>query len=88
MKSWNSYFLPSFRFFCFNDKKKLFSVVDQYYEAQVYDVFVIKGNSAIFKCNIPSFVADHVEITEWTDTNGGSYFIENSFGTKKKNLIF
>lgn len=61
----------------------MFSVVDQYYEAQVYDVFVIKGNSAIFKCNIPSFVADHVEITEWTDTNGGSYFIENSFGTKK-----
>ncbi|CAD7088395.1 unnamed protein product [Hermetia illucens] len=48
-------------------------VVNQYYESQVYDEFVIKGNSAVFKCQIPSFVADHVEIIEWVDTNGGSY---------------
>uniref|UniRef100_A0A1B0GLK3 Ig-like domain-containing protein n=1 Tax=Lutzomyia longipalpis TaxID=7200 RepID=A0A1B0GLK3_LUTLO len=54
-------------------------VVNQYYEAQVYDVFVIKGNVAIFKCNIPSFVSDHVEITEWTDTEGGLYSPEDKF---------
>ncbi|KAK3923288.1 Down syndrome cell adhesion molecule-like protein Dscam2 [Frankliniella fusca] len=48
-------------------------VVNQYYEAQVYDVFVIKGNAAVFKCNIPSFVADHVEISSWEDSQGGRY---------------
>ncbi|KAG8223600.1 hypothetical protein J437_LFUL004123, partial [Ladona fulva] len=48
-------------------------VVYQYYEAQVYDVFVIRGNAAIFKCNIPSFVSDHVEIISWEDTSGGRY---------------
>lgn len=46
-----------------------FSVVNQYYEAQVYDVFVIKGNTAVFKCQIPSFVSDHVEIVSWQDTD-------------------
>lgn len=45
----------------------------QYYEAQVYDVFVIKGNTAVFKCQIPSFVSDHVEVTSWQDTASNKY---------------
>nr|CAH7736151.1 unnamed protein product [Callosobruchus chinensis] len=48
-------------------------VVNQYYEAQVYDVFVIKGNTAVFKCQIPSFVSDHVEIIAWQDTDSNKY---------------
>lgn len=62
------------------------SVVNQYYESQVYDEFVIKGNSAVFKCQIPSFVADHVEIIEWVDTNGGSY-IKNATGISFSSVI-
>ncbi|VEN44084.1 unnamed protein product [Callosobruchus maculatus] len=49
------------------------AVVNQYYEAQVYDVFVIKGNTAVFKCQIPSFVSDHVEIVAWQDTDNNKY---------------
>ncbi|RZC32102.1 I-set domain containing protein, partial [Asbolus verrucosus] len=48
-------------------------VVNQYYEAQVYDVFVIKGNTAVFKCQIPSFVSDHVDIISWQDTANNKY---------------
>ncbi|KAL3270310.1 hypothetical protein HHI36_009361, partial [Cryptolaemus montrouzieri] len=48
-------------------------VVNQYYEAQVYDVFVIKGNTAVFKCQIPSFVSDHVDIMSWQDTQNNRY---------------
>lgn len=55
-------------------------MVNQYYEAQVYDVFVIKGNTALFKCQIPSFVADHVEIIEWATTDGHTYGMDDSFG--------
>lgn len=55
-------------------------MVNQYYEAQVYDVFVIKGNTALFKCQIPSFVADHVEIIEWATTDGQTYGMDDSFG--------
>lgn len=47
--------------------------MNQYYEAQVYDVFVIKGNTAVFKCHIPSFVSDHVEVVSWQDTNGNKF---------------
>lgn len=50
-----------------------FTVVSQFYESQVYDEYVIKGNAAVLKCHIPSFVSDHVEIIEWTDSNGGQY---------------
>lgn len=49
------------------------SVVNQYYEAQVYDVFVIKGNAAVFKCNVPSFVSDHLDVISWEDTLGTKY---------------
>ncbi|XP_065368707.1 uncharacterized protein LOC135961139 [Calliphora vicina] len=48
-------------------------VVKQFFESQVYDEYVIKGNAAIFKCQTPSFVADHLEITDWLDTEGGVY---------------
>lgn len=57
-------------------------VVSQFYESQVYDEYVIKGNPAVLKCNIPSFVSDHVEIVEWLDSNGGQYFRETaSYGS-------
>uniref|UniRef100_T1IRM3 Down syndrome cell adhesion molecule-like protein Dscam2 n=1 Tax=Strigamia maritima TaxID=126957 RepID=T1IRM3_STRMM len=40
-------------------------LVVQIYEAQVYDEFVIAGNTAVMKCQIPSFVADYVSVTSW-----------------------
>lgn len=55
-------------------------VVSQFYESQVYDEYVIKGNAAVLKCNIPSFVSDHVEIIDWVDSNGEIYARENSSG--------
>lgn len=55
-------------------------VVSQFYESQVYDEYVIRGNAAVLKCNIPSFVSDHVEVVEWVDTNGGRYSREDNMG--------
>ncbi|SPP73127.1 Hypothetical predicted protein, partial [Drosophila guanche] len=49
------------------------TVVKQFFESQVYDEYVIKGNAAIFKCQTPSFVADHIDITDWIDTEGEVY---------------
>ncbi|KAF5275808.1 hypothetical protein FQA39_LY06668 [Lamprigera yunnana] len=53
-------------------------VVNQYFEAQVYDVFVIKGNTAIFKCQIPSFVSDHVDVISWQDSDNNKYLPPNN----------
>lgn len=60
-----------------------FAVVAQYFEVQVYDQFAIRGNAAIFKCQVPSFVADHVDVVGWIDSNGGSYVADaQSYGSK------
>lgn len=52
--------------------------MSQYYEAQVYDMFVIRGNTAIFKCFVPSFVSDYVHVDSWEATNGETYFTPNT----------
>lgn len=45
-------------------------------------MFVIKGNTAIFKCIVPSFVADYVSVVSWEDTIGSKYFVshDENFG--------
>lgn len=53
----------------------------QYFEIQVYDVFVMRGNTAIFKCQIPSFVGDHVDLTEWISTENDTYTFGNEYGS-------
>ncbi|KAJ6647606.1 Down syndrome cell adhesion molecule-like protein Dscam2, partial [Pseudolycoriella hygida] len=38
------------------------AVVNQYYEAEVLSEYVIKGNTAVLRCNVPSFVNDFVKV--------------------------
>lgn len=40
-------------------------VVHQSFKLQVYDEFVIKENTAIMRCHIPSIVRDYVRIVAW-----------------------
>lgn len=49
----------------------MFSVVAvlQEYEARVNDEFVLRGNTAILKCIVPSFVADFVHVMAWIVDN-------------------
>ncbi|MPC65833.1 hypothetical protein E2C01_059970 [Portunus trituberculatus] len=49
-------------------------VVHQQYETDVNKEHVIRGNSAIFKCVIPSFVADFVTVTSWTTSDGDVFY--------------
>uniref|UniRef100_A0A6P7GL15 Down syndrome cell adhesion molecule-like protein Dscam2 n=1 Tax=Diabrotica virgifera virgifera TaxID=50390 RepID=A0A6P7GL15_DIAVI len=46
------------------------AVVSQVYAANVMDESVLKGNTAIFKCHIPSFVSDYVSVTSWMQDDG------------------
>nr|XP_017031946.1 Down syndrome cell adhesion molecule-like protein Dscam2 isoform X49 [Drosophila kikkawai] len=50
------------------------AVVAQYYEADVNKEHVIRGNSAVIKCLIPSFVADFVEVVSWHADEEETYF--------------
>lgn len=57
-----------------------FIVVHQYYEAEVLTEYIIKGNSAILKCNVPSFVADFVKVEAWVSSDGVEFVSNNDFG--------
>ncbi|XP_058830696.1 cell adhesion molecule Dscam2 isoform X42 [Topomyia yanbarensis] len=55
------------------------AVVQQYYESEVNNAYVIRGNAAILKCSIPSFVADFVSVVSWNDDSGSVYqYLGNS----------
>ena len=56
----------------------MFSVVSQEYTTRANDVYVIIGNSALVKCEVPSFVADFVYIFSWVNNEGEEYFSSNS----------
>lgn len=48
-------------------------MVQQQYESEVNNEYVIRGNSAILKCSIPSFVGDFVNVVSWHDEAGNSF---------------
>lgn len=56
-------------------------VVIQSYEAEADNEYVIRGNSAVMKCEIPSYVADFVSVDLWMDSNGGTYYPGGEAGT-------
>lgn len=56
------------------------TVVNQYYEAEVVSEYVIRGNTAVLKCNIPSFVADFVRVEAWVGSDNKEYTYTTEFG--------
>ncbi|XP_076306911.1 cell adhesion molecule Dscam1-like isoform X2 [Tachypleus tridentatus] len=41
------------------------AVIVKHFEVQVYNEYVIRGNSAVLKCHVPSHVRDIVTVTSW-----------------------
>ena len=44
--------------------------MSQSYNTEAHNEYVVLGNDAILKCNIPSFVADFVSVTGWVTSEG------------------
>lgn len=61
---------PSFPFLT---KFFFFAVVQQFYQSRVIDEFVLRGNTAILKCSVPSFVTDFVQVEAWISDDGKTY---------------
>ena len=53
-------------------------MVSQEYITEAHNVHVIIGNSALFKCEIPSFVTDLVTVVSWSDHEKNEYFLSGS----------
>jgi len=46
----------------------------------VVSEYVIRGNTAVLKCNIPSFVADFVKVESWVGSEGTVYLPSADYG--------
>lgn len=46
--------------------------------------YVIKGNTAVLKCNIPSFVADFVRVEAWLGSDGTEFTSTTDFGIENQ----
>ncbi len=49
-------------------------VTGQSYQAEILNEYVILGNDALLKCNIPSFVADFVGLDAWVTSAGDAFY--------------
>lgn len=64
-------------------------VVTQSYNTYADREDIIRGNSAILKCKIPSFVSDFLDVVAWHDDIGNVYSLEkNAFGITRLTLPF
>lgn len=55
-------------------------VVNQPFGLDILMEYVIKGNSAVLKCSIPSFVADFVYVEAWIDEQGTELVPSDNYG--------
>lgn len=49
--------------------------------------YVIRGNPAVLKCSIPSFVADFVYVDAWIDETGEELIPSNKYGLKQFHIL-
>lgn len=69
----------------------IIAVVTQRYEVNVMDEYVLRGNAAIIKCHIPSFVADYVVVSAWLDNENNVITPSNTgdtYGTRDAASLF
>lgn len=41
------------------------TVIKQRFSPQVYDDFVVRGNTAVLRCHLPTFVKEYVSVDSW-----------------------
>ncbi|XP_066145686.1 cell adhesion molecule Dscam1 isoform X32 [Euwallacea fornicatus] len=58
------------------------AVVTQFYDIDVNKQYAIRGNAAILKCEIPSFVADFVQVVSWHTDQNENFFLDGAEDSK------
>lgn len=54
--------------------------MSQHYDTDVNKAYIIRGNAAILKCEIPSFVADFVTVVSWHTDQDEAFFPGSDYG--------
>ena len=55
-------------------------MVHQEYQTEATNEYIVKGNSALVKCRIPSNIADLVEVIAWIDSEANEYRLDDNYG--------
>jgi len=58
------------------------AVVSQFYVTEAENEYVIRANSAIMKCKIPSFVSEFVHVDQWVADDGTIYTPGQEYGMR------
>ena len=45
--------------------------------------YVILGNDALMKCEVPSFVSDLVQVHNWIDNENNEFYLKDGFISKR-----
>lgn len=56
------------------------AVVSQFYVTEAENEYVIRANSAIMKCKIPSFVSEFIHVDQWVADDGTIYTAGQEYG--------
>lgn len=65
------------------NEREFILVIQEPYRSDVGLEYVIRGNSIVFKCSIPPFIADFVSVVSWQDDAGNifpSMPIQSTYG--------
>lgn len=54
----------------------------QKYDVQVYDEYVISGNTAVLRCQVPSYVSEYVMVTSWLQDGAVNIYPNTDIGGK------
>lgn len=58
----------------------IIQAVIQFFESEADNEYVIRGNSAIMKCKIPSYISDFVSVDMWQDTENNTFYHNTTEG--------
>lgn len=61
--------------------KNFQSVATQNYETDINTEYVIKGNAAILKCVLPSYMSDYLEILSWKVDDEEMKYDDKNYGS-------
>lgn len=51
-------------------RRHIVAVVSQAYAVNLMEEYVLRGNAAIVKCHVPSFVSEYVNVVSWIISEG------------------
>uniref|UniRef100_T1IV47 Down syndrome cell adhesion molecule-like protein Dscam2 n=1 Tax=Strigamia maritima TaxID=126957 RepID=T1IV47_STRMM len=66
---------------------KVRGVVNQAFDVHVYDVYAMKGNTAVMRCHIPKFLHSFVNVTAWIKDSVVSITSSDVKATSKYHLV-